>query len=63
VLTRKTGEQLVIAGNITVKVVRVDGDRVKLGITAPDDVSIHRQEVFDRIHQPDAAPPNDGKLQ
>lgn len=45
ILQRKAGESLVIGGNITVSVVSVDGMRVRLAITAPDDVSILRSEL------------------
>ncbi len=51
VLTRKRGEQIEIAGQIRVTVVGVQGNRVRLGIDAPDDVSIRRGEiVFDLDH-------------
>ena len=49
VLSRKPGESVVIDGRIKVKIVRLDGDVVKLGIEAPPDVPIHRQEVYDEI--------------
>jgi len=49
VLSRKPGECVVIDGRIKVKIVRLDGDVVKLGIEAPADVPIHRQEVYDEI--------------
>jgi carbon storage regulator CsrA len=42
VLTRKTGEQVAIGGQIMVKVLEVRGDRVRLGIQAPQETSIHR---------------------
>jgi carbon storage regulator len=45
VLSRKLGEEVVIAGNIRVKVVGIQGNRVKLGIVAPQDVTVHRDEV------------------
>ena len=45
VLSRKHGEGIVIANEITVTVLEVRGNRVKLGITAPGDASIHRAEV------------------
>ena len=51
VLSRKIGESVVIDGRIKVKIVRLDGDVVKLGIEAPPDVPIHRQEVYDEIQQ------------
>lgn len=50
VLTRRVGENVVVDGRIIVKVLRLDGDGVKLGIEAPAEVSIHRQEVYDEIH-------------
>ena len=44
VLSRKVGESIVIAGDIVVKVVRVDGDVVRLGVCAPSAVPVHRQD-------------------
>ena len=49
ILSRKLNESIVIDGRIAVKVVRVDGDVVKLGIAAPADVPIHREEVYEEI--------------
>ncbi len=49
ILSRKLNESIVIDGRITVKIMRVDGDVVKLGIAAPADVPVHRQEVYDEI--------------
>jgi carbon storage regulator len=51
ILSRKPGETVVIDGQIRVKVVRVEGDVVKIGIEAPAEVSIHRQEVYDEIQR------------
>jgi carbon storage regulator len=45
VLTRKLGEEIVIADSIRVKVLEIRGNKVRLGIVAPDKVSIHRAEV------------------
>jgi carbon storage regulator len=45
VLSRKLGEEIVIDGSIRVKVVGIHGNRVKLGVVAPDSVAIHRQEI------------------
>ena len=50
ILSRKVGETVVIDGRIRVKVIRMEGDVVKIGIEAPSDVSIHRQELYDEIH-------------
>ncbi len=49
VLTRKLNEKIVIASDIVVTVVNIDGDQVRIGIDAPRDISIHRQEIFDEI--------------
>jgi carbon storage regulator len=49
VLTRRPGEQIVIAGNIRLTVVNIGPGRVKIGIEAPSDVRIDRQEVFEKI--------------
>jgi len=51
ILSRKPGESIVIDGRITVKVVRFDGDTIKLGISAPSDIPVHRQEVYDEIQK------------
>ena len=49
VLSRKAGESIRIGGGITVTVVSVEGNRVRLGVSAPPDVEIHREEVRRRI--------------
>jgi carbon storage regulator len=51
ILTRKAGESIVIDGRIVVTVSRLDGDVVKLGIEAPPEIAVHRQEVYDEIQQ------------
>jgi carbon storage regulator len=48
VLTRRIGEEIVIDGNIRVTVVAVHGNKVRLGVTAPDSVRVDRQEVSSR---------------
>lgn len=45
VLSRKLGESIVIAHNITITVVEVHGSKIRLGITAPPDVSVNREEI------------------
>jgi len=49
VLSRKPGESLSIDENITVTIVEIRGDKVRLGIDAPKDIKVHRQEVADAI--------------
>lgn len=51
VLSRARGEQIVIDGNITVTVLEVRGDKVRLGFDGPAEVPIHRQEVHQRLEQ------------
>ena len=51
ILSRKLGESIVIDGNIRVKIMRVDGDVVKIGIEAPTSVPVHRQEVYEEIQR------------
>ena len=61
ILSRKTGESIVIDGRIHVTVVRVEGEVVKLGIAAPSQVPVHRQEVYEQIqrgNQPKSAKPD-----
>ena len=51
ILSRKSGESIVIDGRIHVKVVRVEGDVVKIGIEAPSEVPVHRREVYEEIQR------------
>lgn len=51
VLTRKLGETIAIGNNITIKVVDVKGKQVRLGINAPPDTTIHREEIYKRIQE------------
>lgn len=49
VLTRKVGEEIVIGDNVRVRIVTVQNQRVRLGITAPQQVAVHREEVHHRL--------------
>ncbi len=51
VLSRKKNESIVINDDITIVVVEIRGDKVRLGVEAPKDVPVHRREVFDAIHR------------
>lgn len=50
VLSRKKNESIIINDNITVTVIEIRGDKVRLGIEAPKDVTVHRREVYEAIH-------------
>lgn len=65
VLSRKQDEKIVIGNSITITIVEVRGDKVRIGIEAPRDVTVHRQEIYDAIagesqsqesEQPDTLP-------
>lgn len=51
VLTRKTGEGIIIGDDIRITVIELKGGGVRIGIDAPREMKVHRQEVFDRIKQ------------
>jgi carbon storage regulator len=55
VLTRKPGQSIMIGDGVEVQVLSVAGEKVRLGITAPRDVSIFRNEVYDRIESESAS--------
>ena len=54
ILSRKLNESIVIDGKIIIKIIRVEGDTVKLGIEAPIEIPVHRQEVYAEIQQTNA---------
>jgi carbon storage regulator len=51
ILSRKSGESIVIDGRIHLKIIRVEGQVVKVGIIAPVDVPVHRLEVYEEIQR------------
>jgi len=55
-LTRRIGETIIIGENMRVTVLAIKGKQVRLGTDAPDDVSIHREEVFERIKNGEMMP-------
>jgi carbon storage regulator len=60
VLSRKKSEGLVINGNIVVTLVEIRGDKVRLGITAPREIPVHRREIQDLIEAKKHGRPTDG---
>jgi carbon storage regulator len=55
ILTRRVGESLMVGDDITVTVLGVKGNQVRIGVNAPRDVAVHREEIFNRIQDDDVS--------
>ena len=55
ILTRRAGETVMIGSDVTITVLGVKGNQVRIGINAPKDVAVHREEIFERIQSEKAA--------
>jgi len=59
ILTRRVGETLMVGDEVTVTVLGVKGNQVRIGVNAPKEVAVHREEIYQRIQQEKA--PTDGE--
>jgi carbon storage regulator len=57
ILTRRVGETIVIGDNVVVTVLGIKGNQVRIGVNAPKDVSVHREEIYKRIRDEQEVPP------
>lgn len=55
ILTRRVGETLMVGDDVTVTVLGVKGNQVRIGVNAPKDVAVHREEIYDRIRKENEA--------
>jgi carbon storage regulator len=65
ILTRRVGETVMIGNEVTVTVLGVKGNQVRIGVNAPKDVAVHREEIYERIKREDGdptAPPTISKV-
>jgi carbon storage regulator len=51
ILTRRVGETLMVGDDVTVTVLGVKGNQVRIGVNAPKDVAVHREEIYERIRK------------
>lgn len=66
ILTRRNGESLMVGDEVTVTVLSIKGNQVRIGIDAPKEIAVHREEIYLRIKKEEAdqtLPPQNGKIE
>lgn len=56
ILTRRVGESIRIDDNVTITVLGVKGSQVRIGVDAPREVQVHREEIYQRVHEDEQEP-------
>ncbi|WP_446831555.1 carbon storage regulator CsrA [Candidatus Foliamicus sp.] len=59
ILTRRSGEAVIVGDNVRIAVLDIRGNQVRLGVEAPREVTVHREEVYRRIAEEQGNPPED----
>jgi carbon storage regulator len=62
ILTRRIGESIRIDDNVTITVLGVKGAQVRIGVDAPREVQVHREEIYQRVHDEDEQEPLEVKI-
>ena len=62
ILTRRTGETVMIGNDVTITILGVKGNQVRIGINAPKSIPVHREEVYERIKREMAGEPVEGNV-
>ena len=63
ILTRRIGEAVIIGDKISLKVLEIHANQVRIGVDAPTDVPVHREEIYERIKRNEAEKPTESRPQ